>query len=163
MISKKMENKVIQFTEQAEIIKNPGSPDGFGKDVRGVITSSGDLYLETISNGTIHNDILKVLYDQQILEGAFSRRWTKQTPDESGFLTVQRYGDADRICIGESNRPLYRKEDYQANIHLYRPFLDQACLKNPDIEFVDKLIRIKGNFQGDEQFVTIKGMLNGNS
>jgi len=153
---------IIEFTEHAKIVKNPGSPDGFGKDVRGVITSLGDLYLETISHGTIHHDILKVLYDHGILEGTFSKKWTKQTPDDSGFLTVQRYEDTNWICIGESNRPLFQKAGYQANIHLYCPFLQKAGLKNPSIQFIDKLIRIKGNFQGDEEFVTIRGGFNYN-
>ena len=147
----------IEFTEHAKLIKNPGSLEEFGKDVRGVITSSGDLYLETISHGTIHHDILRVLYDHQVLKGTFSKKWTKQTPDNSGFLTVQRYEDSNWICIGESNRPLYQKAGYQANIHLYRPFLQNAGLKNPSIQFIDKLIRIKGNFHGDEEFVTIRG------
>jgi hypothetical protein len=151
---------IIEFTEHAKIIKNPGSLDGFGNDVRGVITSSWDLYLETISHGSIHNDILRVLYDHQVLEGTFSKKWTKQTPDNSGFLTVQRYEDTNWICIGESNRPLYRKDDYQVHLHLYCPFLQQAGLKNPSIKFIDKLIRIKGIFQGDEEFVTIRGGFN---
>lgn len=33
--------------ENWKIIKNPGSLKGFGKNVRGVITSEGDLYLES--------------------------------------------------------------------------------------------------------------------
>jgi len=141
-----------------KIVRNPVNLARFGKDVRGVITGSGDLYLESHSDGTIHHDILEILFDHGVLEGTFSRGWTKQLPEESGFLTVQRHGRTPMICIGESNRLLYRKAGYLEKIHLYRPFLERAFLKNPGIRFMDKLIRIKGNFTGDEAFVTIRSL-----
>ena len=153
----KVKDRLKVSREGWEIVKNPGNLVSFGKDVRGVITESGDLYLETRSDGTIHHDILGVLYERGVFPGTFRRDWTKKTPDESGFLTVQRHENTSMICIGESNRPLYRKKDYLEKIDLYRPFLEQASLKNPEIRFVDKLIRIKGNFKGDEMFVTIRG------
>ncbi len=136
------------------ILKNPGSLSEIGEFARGIILENGDLFIESFSNGTIHNNILKILYSEGILQGSFSRRWTRQTPDISGFLTVQRYGSTNILCIGESNRNLYRKSDYHNKIHLYRPFLGKASKKNPEIEFIDKLIKIRAPFKGDD-FVTI--------
>ncbi len=137
------------------IINNPGSLSTIGESARGIILENGDLFVENFSNGTIHNDILKILYDRGILEGSLKRSWTRQTPDISGFLTVQRYKDANILCIGESNRNLYIKSDYDVKIHLYRPFLERASEKNPGIEFIDKLIKIRAPFSGDDS-VTIK-------
>lgn len=132
---------------------NPQILAGFGPWVRGVITPVGDLYLENFSQGTIHNDILSFLFDEGVLSVRFRKNWTTKTPDETGFLTVQRYRDTGVICIGESNRLLYTKAGYDAHIHLYQSFLNAAKIKNPGIIFVDQLVRIKAPFKGDREYV----------
>lgn len=136
-----------------ELLLNPISLEGIGANVRGVITSLGDLYLENLSNGTIHNDILKELTEKGILEGPFRKNWTVKSPKETGFVTVQRYKNSGVICIGESNRLLYTKAGFEAHIEVYRTFLQAAGNKNPHIAFVDQLVRIKAPFKGDEEVV----------
>ena len=136
-----------------KLLFNPVSLKVCGPNVRGVITPSGDLYLENQSNGTIHNDILKTLTGWGVLPGPFRRNWTRKLPIESGFLTVQRYKDTDVICIGESNRLLYTKAGYEEHIAVFRQFLEAARANHPGITFVDKLVRIKPPFRGDAEVV----------
>lgn len=146
---------IIYETRNWAVLKNPGTLEGFGPDVRGVIDGEGNLYLEWASDGTIHADILRVLYDLKILEGKYSAGWSKKTPDLTGFLTVQRCGDTPVMAIGESNRPLYRMKGYKERIHLYRPFLRKAGQNNLGLQFIEKLVRIKPPFVGDASLVTI--------
>ena len=51
------------------IVLNPQTLEKHGPNARGVILENGDLYLENISNRTIHNDILKILHEMEILQG----------------------------------------------------------------------------------------------
>ena len=131
------------------MIKNPGTLSELGSNVRGVITASGDLFMETDSAGTIHNDILKTLIHQGVIPGPLQKNWTRKTPDQAGFVTVQRFKDDAVVCIGESNRLLYTKDGYEQYIDYFRPFLEAAKSKNPGISFVDKLVRIRAPFTGD--------------
>ena len=126
-----------------QIIKNPRSLAGLGSKCRGIVLASGDIYVENQSDGTIHNDILRILYDLGILKGVFKKNWTLKLPAESGFLTVQRYQDKNLLAIGESNRLLYREDDYRKNIEHYKDFLQCAIQKHPSINFAFKLIGIK--------------------
>lgn len=137
-----------------QLIKNPGSLSSIGEFARGVILANGDLYLENFSSGTIHNDILRILFSNGIINGTFKSNWTKKTPDSTDFLTVQRFAGYNVICIGESNRNLYSKVNYQEKIHLYLPFLKRAAENNSEMEFADKLIKIKAPFTGDREYVT---------
>ena len=105
-----------------QIIRNPHALTGLGPKCRGIVLESGDLYLENHSDGTIHNDILRILYAQGFLEGVFRKNWTLKLPAESGFLTVQRYQDKSLLAIGESNRLLYREDDYRKNIEHYKDY-----------------------------------------
>ena len=126
-----------------QIIKNPDSLIRFGQKSRAVVMESGDLYVENHCSGTIHNDILRILYDKRILSGTFRKNWTQKKPAESGFLTLQRYKETHILAIGESNRHLYRKESYPANIEYYKIFLQKAIERHPSIHFALKLIGIK--------------------
>ena len=126
-----------------QIIKNPDSLIRFGPKSRAVVLESGDLYVENQSYGTIHNDILRILYDKGILQGTFKKNWTLKKPAESGFLTLQRFNETHILAIGESNRHLYKEESYLANIENYKDFLQKAIEKHPSIHFALKLIGIK--------------------
>ena len=126
-----------------QIIKNPDSLTGFGPKSRGIVLESGDLYVENQSYGTIHNDILSILYDKGILHGTFNKNWTRMKPADSGFLTLQRYNETRILAIGESNRHLYKEESYLANIEQYKVFLRKATERYPSIHFALKLIGIK--------------------
>lgn len=139
-----------------QLLKNPGSLENIGASSRGVILPNGDLYIENRSDGTIHNDILKLLFQNGILKGKFRRNWTHQTPNLSGFLTVQRYLHHPVICIGESNNALYTRRGYEATLHFYLPFLEKARLANPGIRFSNKLVKIRTPFKGDVGFVTFR-------
>jgi len=113
------------------LIKNPAS-----------ISKDGDIYVENFSE-KIHHDILKILFSKGILKGEFSKKWSKQLPAETGFVTVQRYKDTDNICIGESNRLLYDKNDYDKLIPYYSAYINNAKKKNPGLNLQDKLVGMK--------------------
>jgi hypothetical protein len=124
------------------LIKNPVSMDSLNRNVRGVITKDGDVYMENFSE-KIHHDLLKILFDRGIIKGEFSKKWNKQLPTESGFLTVQRYKDTENICIGESNRLLYDAENYDRFIPYYSAFIKKAQEKNTELKLRDKLVGMK--------------------
>lgn len=135
-------NKVIVEKGDWKLIKNPESLENLDKSVRGVITKDGNLYVESYSE-IIHNDILKILADKNIIPFVPKKDWGRKLPEESGFLTVQRYKDSPYMAIGESNRLLYDEDDYNKYIEHYKPLLNKARAKNPDINFVDKLVGVK--------------------
>ena len=136
-----------------DLFQNPENLENFGSNVRGVITYDGDLFLENFSNGTIHNDILDILFKRKVIKGEFKRNWTTKTPQETGFITVQRFKDTPVIAIGESNRLLYSLNSYSENIKFYNEFIEKAKIKSPNITFSNKLIRIKAMFTGDHEVV----------
>ena len=45
--------------------------------------------------------------DKGIIIEKPKKNWGRKTPQESGFLTVQRYKSSPYIAIGESNRYIY--------------------------------------------------------
>ena len=126
------------------LIKNPGSLDNFGADVRGVIDSNGDLYLENASYA-IHHDILKILFDKGILRGVFSKNWSRKEPSENSFITVQRKGNTNMIGIGESNKLIYDEAGWDRLKDEYARYMQKAKSKNSKIDFVNKLVGIKFN------------------
>ena len=131
--------EVIAEDGDWKLYKNPGSLQYLGPKVRGVITLNGDLYIENFSD-KIHNDILSILFKKGILKGKFKKNWTRKLPDDSGFLTVQRYNNSSIMAIGESNRLIYEEDDWNNLIKKYKPILKKAAEKNPGIKFIDKLI-----------------------
>lgn len=141
--SKTKYDDIIYQDGDWQIIKNPKNIIDLGKSVRGVIIENGDLYIESYSRG-IHNDILKILGEKGILDSVPKKNWTKKFPEETGFLTVQRYKDSPYIAIGESNKLLYNEKDYKKNIEHYRPILNRARSKMPNINFIDRLVGTKG-------------------
>lgn len=134
---------VIHTDDNWRLLKNPSSLEYIGDDARGVIMPNGDLYIESYGGLKIHNDILKILAQKGVLSSVPKKNWTRKLPQESGFLTVQRYNNSPYIAIGESNRLLYDEEDYNENIDHYRRFINAAKSKNPNLNFVDKLVGTK--------------------
>jgi hypothetical protein len=124
------------------LLKNPGTLNDLGKEVRGIITPDGDYYTENYSK-KIHYDLLAILAQKNILPQNPKKDWSKKTPQQSGFLTVQRYKDTDVIAIGESNRLLYDMNFYRENIAQYNQLLAKAKIKNPHIRFENKLVGTK--------------------
>ena len=142
----KMENdkksEVIERDGLWQLLKNPGSLESLGEKVRGIITETGDLYIENFPN-VIHQDILEILVKKNILNIQLDRSWGRKLPEASGFLTVQRCKDGTGICIGESNKVIYDEDNYKKYIEHYKKFLNAASKKNPDIKFIDKLVGVK--------------------
>lgn len=124
------------------LIKNPSSLNNFGPNVRGVITKNGDLYLEK-NSVKVHNDILDILKSKNLIPELTSKRWTRISPKESGFLTVQRLKDTDIIAIGESNKLIYSEEEYEQHLPEYTSFLKLAQKKMPNLKFSNKIIGSK--------------------
>jgi len=136
-----------------QIIKNPSSLKILAKGVRGVISPNGDLYMENFSKGTIHNYILEILYKIGELEGKKPNGWSKLTPQESGFLTVQRFKDTDYICIGESNSVIYKEDDWRRLLPQYEEFLNRARKKNPELNISNKLVGVKYPWLADQKHI----------
>jgi hypothetical protein len=137
------DDKVIYREGDWKLIKNPESLKDMGRSARGIIMSNGDLYLESFSGKKIHNDLLKILYNKGILSYLPKKNWGRKSPNETGFLTVQRYKTSPYIAIGESNRRIYDEEEYQEHIDEYESFLNKAKQKNPNIRFENKLVGTK--------------------
>jgi hypothetical protein len=131
------------------LIKNPSNLNNIGNSVRGVILSNGDLYLESFSE-KIHYDLLRILANLHVLPENPKKNWSRKLPQESGFLTVQRYKTSPYISIGESNMLIYEKGNYNKLIPYYKIFLDKAKTKNPAINFSDKLVGTKYFNTADE-------------
>lgn len=126
------------------LIKNPSNLDGYGSGVRGVIMDGGDFYLESDSE-TIHNDILEILYSKNIVKLMPKKNWGKKLPEETGFLTMQRYRDSNNICIGESNSLIYKEEDMEKLKPFYINFINSAKSKCPNLNILYKLVGVKFN------------------
>lgn len=145
-LDKEKPNVIFKREDGWQLIKNPKSLENFGKSVRGVIALNGDVYLETFSKGTIHQDILGILLKKGIIKENTGKGWGKKLPQESGFLTVQRYKDSKWIAIGESNKIIYNEEDWQKLVKNYDEVLAKAKKNCPNIDFSNKLVGVK--FQG---------------
>ncbi len=137
------EYETIHSENNWSLYKNPNSLNNLGEKVRGVILSNGDLYIESGSGEKIHNDILNILFDKGIINEKPKKNWGKKTPQESGFLTVQRYKSSPYIAIGESNRYIYDDDVYDKYKNYYQKYLDLAKTKNPNIKFINKLVGTK--------------------
>jgi hypothetical protein len=144
----KLEQEEIIFSNPQtgwQLIKNPQTLKNLGTSVRGVITLNGDFYCESFSN-SIHQDILEILFKQGILSQKPSRNWGRKLPQETGFLTVQRYKNSKWIAIGESNKIIYDEQNWLENKTSYQEILSKAQEKCPDLKFSNKLVGFK--FQG---------------
>jgi len=135
-------NGVVYQEGNWQILKNPQSLTGFGASVRGIIMDNGDLYLESHAK-KIHNDILKILTEIGVFTQMPQINWGMRIPQESGFLTVQRYKNSPYIAIGESNRIIYKIDNYDKLKKYYDEYIDKAKIKMPNIEFIDKLVGSK--------------------
>lgn len=135
--------EIIHSDGDWKLFKNPPSINDVGENARGVILSNGDLYIESYGGEKIHNDILEILANKNILPVRPKKNWTRKLPQESGFLTVQRYKNSPYIAIGESNKLLYDENDYNKYINDYKTFINKAKSKNPGLNFIDKLVGTK--------------------
>jgi len=77
------------------------------------------------------------------------KNWTSKLPEESGFLTMQRFRNTSNICIGESNKLIYSDDNMEKYESSYMKFINVAKAKCPNINFVYKLVGIKSNFNGN--------------
>lgn len=136
-------NEIIYEDGKWKLIKNPSTLQNIGAIARGVITANGDLYIESYGGDKIHHDILTILGEKNILPTTPKKNWGSQLPQQSGFLTVQRYKNSPYIAIGESNKLIYNELGYNQQIKYYDEFLNKAKAKNPNITFINKLVNIK--------------------
>ena len=137
--AEEQQDEVFYKNGSLTIIKNPQNLSNFQKNVKGVISETGDLYLE-LTEEFIHNDILAVLKDKKLISDTTTKNWTHQLPDQTKFVTVQRVENTNIIAIGESNRMIYDKNAYDKYISLYTPYLEKAKSKCKNIEFTNKII-----------------------
>jgi len=137
-------NQVVASKGDFKLIKNPTSIKDLQPGVRGVISPDGNLYMGNIAKGIIHVDIIEMLIEKGILPKDTNKNgWGKKLPQESGFLTVQRYKDTNYIAIGESNKLIYDEADWKEKIKFYNEFLQKAKKQNPNLVFTNKLVGIK--------------------
>ena len=144
MMYKTSKDNVFFSKGDWKIIKNPVSLESFGPNVRGVITEKGDLYIENFSEG-IHHDIIKLLFKKGIISGKFTKSWSKNTPFENHFLTVQRKNNSNVIAVGESNKRMYKESEWELLKSEIDVFINKAKEKNQNIVFTNKLVGIKFN------------------
>lgn len=146
---KENSNNIIHKEGDWKIYKNPECIFNFGPDVRGVILRNGNLYLESLSEGTMHSRILRVLYGLDILKGSYREGWSRRMPDLTGFLTVQRIDNSWVMAIGESNQPLYSTVGFRQKMYWYNVFLERAQKKNSGVMFQNTIIRINPYLRSD--------------
>lgn len=139
----KTNDQVVYQQGNWKIIKNPTNINFIGANARGVILPNGDLYMESYGGEHIHNDILKAMFETGIIPEMPRKNWTGRLPQESGFMTVQRYKNSPYIAIGESNKLIYDTNGYEQYINDYKKFLDRAQHRNPNLTFTDKLVGTK--------------------
>jgi hypothetical protein len=138
----KKDIEIIAQDGNWKLLKNPPSIKLTSPYSRGVITESGDLYIENKSE-KIHHDLLRILYDKGLIKGMFSKGWNRSLPSDSGFLTVQRFKNTPHIAIGESNRIMYDEGDYNLYLPHFNVFIEAARKKNPSLSFTNKLVGMK--------------------
>jgi tRNA nucleotidyltransferase/poly(A) polymerase len=129
------------------MIKNPKSWRNIGNSVRGVIDSTGNLYIELVSK-LIHEDIINELSRLNLIK--YQSDWDKKLPES--FITVQRHRKTNNIFLGESTSTMYPDEfrpktNYWQEIPsnnfakpVIQKFLDKAKQKNPYINFINETI-----------------------
>lgn len=127
------------------IIRNPKDLKNIGAEVRGIIDPEGNLYTEQESMG-IHFDMLYELNKLGLVEDEDD--WDVKLP--TNFVTMQRYKNTNKYCLGESNYPMYqnmsrrigsayweRMPTLEQATPVYQRFLNKAKQKNPRIEFIN--------------------------
>jgi hypothetical protein len=134
--------EVIAQEGDWKLLKNPKSIKLTSPSSRGVIDQDGNLYIENKSE-KIHHDLLRILFEKDILKGKFTKAWNRQLPTETGFLTVQRFKNTPHIAIGESNRLIYDADDFSKYLSHYQKFIESAKKKNPKLSFQTKLVGMK--------------------
>lgn len=164
----KLDNKIIyQNKEGWGIVENPNSFKNIGPNVRGIITKSGDLYVETYSN-KIHDKIVDILRQKGIVNTPFHDALEDTLPQE--YLSVQRYADTNKILVGESNDVMqddfWMSDNWREDFDIpskeeaepvFKRFLDAAKMKNPNIEFVNEHIQVyKRNEHGISENVIVE-------
>lgn len=140
-----------------QIIKNPSSLKNFGKDVRGVIDTDGNLYLENVTVAT-HRVLVDYLVDKGLIKD--DKLWAFKTPQQ--FLTVQRVWNTPVIAVGESNVLLHDRKSmfYPKNaenvsaekvLSVMEEFFRKCSEKNPTLTFKnDTIDHIKGEIRRKE-------------
>jgi hypothetical protein len=154
-----VENVIYRESDGYFIIKNPKSLQHITHNVRGVITSSGDLYVENYVK-KVHSTILMILSDLGIIQ--YVEGWTRVLPNE--FITVTRYKNTNNFFAGESNIMLSQDDkrisgnwngvaDYQESLRLFQSYMNKAKDKNPDINFYPEKIN-----DYDDSYNGLKGL-----
>ncbi len=110
------------------IIKNPKTLENIGPFTRGVIDYKGNLFIEEESK-LIHNPLVKILNGIGVIKDI--KNWGNDNP--KNFITIQRQGDTNVIRIGESEDNYYDDR--------FKPFMDKAKIKNPNIGFENRSVR----------------------
>jgi tRNA nucleotidyltransferase/poly(A) polymerase len=136
--------EIVYRDSRVTIIKNPKSLKHIGSNVRGVIDTDGNLYVEE-EVAAIHEQLVRILSKLGLIK--YDGDWGRDIPKY--FITVQRYYETNYFYLGESNEVLVPDYDrYDDNglpsadeaIPVFRQFLNKAKSKNPDIKFFDQML-----------------------
>ena len=150
---KQYEDSIIYIeNDEWGIIKNPKTLSNLGANIRGIITKTGDLYVETFSK-KLHTNIVDVLMSKRIVNTRFRDALEDTIPQE--YLSVQRYHDTNKMLVGESNDAMQDDEFMSVNwrkdlgvpekeevLPHFQRFLDAAKQKNSGIEFINEHARV---------------------
>jgi hypothetical protein len=127
------------------MIKNPKSMENIGPEVRGIIDSEGNLYVEQKSYYT-HSILLGALDKLSLVKNV--EFWHLKLP--TNFITVVRYGKTNKFLLGESNMTMISREkkkdinddvpSREESTPVFQKFLDKAKQKNPNLIFINEII-----------------------
>ena len=140
------QNQVLYNKHNLVIIKNPVDLKNIGSSVRGIIDSEGNLYLEQRSVG-IHQELVDKLQKLGLVKMGYIYSVGETLPSE--YISVQRFGDSNKIVIGEANHQMRQYTRlYDKAVPVFQKFIDAAKRKNPNIEFVNEYINDYRSYQG---------------
>ena len=141
--SREAGDEIVYNNGRTKLIKNPKSINSLGSDVRGIIDTEGNLYIEQ-EQVRVHSDLIDVLVELGKIKG--QSRWHRHAP--INFVTVQRLGNSNKILLGESNEPMYLSNEWGFDdiparkevVDKFEEFLIKAKQKNPNIDFINEVI-----------------------
>jgi hypothetical protein len=151
-LKKEKEDIIFQF-DDVIIIKNPKTLNNIGPSVRGIIDKHGNLYTE-MNSKIIHKTLISIIGNVLNYRLKPITNWHITLPID--FITVQRDKNTNTFQLGESNFTMRTENEREESKRMgynwsnvpnreeaepiFNDFLNKAKIKNPKINFSNKLI-----------------------
>ena len=139
-----IENNKLIVVGDIELAVNPKSLNGINANVRGVVDTNGNLYIEQTQDN-LHYKLIDVLVRKGIIGN--QNDWEYDIP--KNFITIIRDGNSNIFYLGESNKQMMLSDrtqnmwyweniaDYNDVKPVFQNFLDKAKTKNPKYNFMN--------------------------